>query len=652
MSLKYQSHVDGLRAVAVLSVIIFHINKYILPGGFIGVDIFFVISGYLISKQIYQELDNNSFSLLEFYRRRIKRILPAAFVVIGLTTIIAQFLYLPNDAAKVSESALWSVFSVANIYFWRFQDTGYFANSSYEIPLLHLWSLGVEEQFYIFWPLVLLLVYRFLSKTSFVLLTVLTIFVSSAIGYFLYDISQSFVYYNLPSRAGELLVGALLAYLSHKEMLKPELNKNQLNLISIIGLAALIASFIFINEEVLFPGFYVLIPTLATAVIIWAGANQESTVLTFLNHKVLIFIGRISFSAYLWHWPILAFYRYGYGEVTLTSGVIIFCLILLSAWISYTLVEQRYRFSKEPFKQVFYKQFIIPSSLLIILSSFIIGTNGLGVRAIDQQYANKLSFIENKAISPNKYDYVCQYWKVEKEHLEDQNCIVGNKSEEPDILLWGDSNAAHYIGILGYFAEKLEWSFRNVHHAACPPINLSAKEFVTKKVFPDCQSSLEKVLPAIDNYQTIIVSASYTFYQEQSNDFMHKFKNMAIELANKGKRVVILGKLPVFYGFDRKCKEKALSYPLLSCETANYESQEEVNSVNIELANFADKHEAVHYFDFNSFICGQQCSPYDEEGNVLYFDRSHLEIGASWQLGKQIFDSGQVPQLFYSLGAF
>ena len=198
MKLLYQPHIDGLRAIAVLSVIIFHINRFLLPGGFVGVDVFFVISGYLISRVIYQELDQNKFSIVEFYRRRIKRILPAAFVVIGITTLIAQFIYLPDDSVRVSESALWSTFSLANVYFWLFLDNGYFANSSYQTPLLHLWSLGVEEQFYIFWPLIVTVIYRYLSNFGFILLLGITVLISSTIGHFGAESSHSFVYYMLP----------------------------------------------------------------------------------------------------------------------------------------------------------------------------------------------------------------------------------------------------------------------------------------------------------------------------------------------------------------------------------------------------------------------------------------------------------------------
>jgi peptidoglycan/LPS O-acetylase OafA/YrhL len=157
---NYRSDIDGLRAIAVLSVILFHINAKLIPGGFVGVDIFFVISGYLITLHILRDLKKDKFSIVEFYQRRVKRIAPAMLAVVLVSTVLAQLILRPSDAEKVAESGLWSLLSMANVYFWLFQDTSYFAAASNEILLLHLWSLGVEEQFYIFWPLILLATYR------------------------------------------------------------------------------------------------------------------------------------------------------------------------------------------------------------------------------------------------------------------------------------------------------------------------------------------------------------------------------------------------------------------------------------------------------------------------------------------------------------
>ena len=649
MKLLYQPHIDGLRAIAVLSVIIFHINRFLLPGGFVGVDVFFVISGYLISRVIYQELDQNKFSIAEFYRRRIKRILPAAFVVIGITTLVAQFIYLPDDSIKVSESALWSTFSLANVYFWLFLDTGYFANSSYQTPLLHLWSLGVEEQFYIFWPLIVMVIYRYLSAFNFILLLGTTVLISSAIGHFLAESSHSFVYYMLPSRAGELLVGALLAYLLHKGLLLPLKSEIQVNLIAGTGIILLLLAFIIIDEASTFPGFYALIPTLGAALIIWAGIGQHTGIPKLFANKWLTFVGKISFSAYLWHWPLLAFYRYGYGEVTLLAGIVIFASTLFLAWITFLFVEQKFRYSKLTFKNLCIRQFVLPSLLITALSFGVIFTNGLGLRVFIPNYNQSLIANKNSAVAPNEYDYVCQYWKVENSHLFDENCIIGNKNSEPKILLWGDSNAAHYIGLLGYFAENSGWSFRNIHHASCPPIDVSVKKYVPLKIYENCQSSLDTIIPLLGKYETLIISASYSSYSQRDPAFLSEFKKMVEKYANQDKNIIIMGKAPVLLNFDRRCKEKSLSYPFLHCEDTQENNMYMIDKINLELSNFAKSNNNIEYYDINSFLCREKCSPYDDKGNVLYFDKSHLEIQASWKIGKELFESGKMPELFKSL---
>jgi peptidoglycan/LPS O-acetylase OafA/YrhL len=263
---SYYSHIDALRAIAVFTVILFHINHEYLPGGFVGVDVFFVISGFLISSQLFKSVSANTFSIKDFYIRRIKRILPAAFSVIFITILLAQFLFLPEDAKKVAESGIWSTFSLSNVYFWKFQDTGYFAAASYTTPLLHYWSLGVEEQFYIFWPLIVLFLMPRLNKIALISLLIFTIIVSATIAQFLLKEHHSFVYYMLPTRAGELLVGALLAALLHFNIIsKPTKN----HLVFMIATICIIASSIFITPEMIFPGWLYLIPTLSAALFIW-----------------------------------------------------------------------------------------------------------------------------------------------------------------------------------------------------------------------------------------------------------------------------------------------------------------------------------------------------------------------------------------------
>lgn len=209
-SLSYRPDIDGLRALAVLAVVIFHINKGWLPGGFVGVDIFFVISGFLITGILKREQDKSIFSFANFYMRRIRRILPAALTTILITLIVGIFVLLPSDLKELGKSSLASVFSVANIYFWLFLDTGYFADSSETVPLLHMWSLGVEEQFYLIWPAIMLLTYKFGGRRLLIFVAAALAIVSFVIGEHFILTDQSFAYYMLPSRAGELLFGAIL----------------------------------------------------------------------------------------------------------------------------------------------------------------------------------------------------------------------------------------------------------------------------------------------------------------------------------------------------------------------------------------------------------------------------------------------------------
>ncbi|HET7371561.1 MAG TPA: acyltransferase, partial [Gammaproteobacteria bacterium] len=203
-----------MRAIAVLSVMLYHVSAAWVPGGFVGVDIFFVISGYLITRNIVVDLGHSRFSLLDFYARRVRRIAPMMLTIVAVTLALAMLLFTPDDAATTAEAAAASLASLANVYFWLFQDHSYFAAPSAESPLLHLWSLGVEEQFYLFWPLLLLLFYRSRKAGLFCLGAALIAVASFALGNILYPLDPSFVYYMMPTRAGELLLGALVAVMT------------------------------------------------------------------------------------------------------------------------------------------------------------------------------------------------------------------------------------------------------------------------------------------------------------------------------------------------------------------------------------------------------------------------------------------------------
>ncbi|HWN84944.1 MAG TPA: acyltransferase, partial [Vicinamibacterales bacterium] len=302
--------------MAVLAVVIYHARASLLPGGFVGVDVFFVISGFLISGIVFTRIDRGLFSLLDFYRRRVQRIAPAMFVVVAATLAAAYWLLLPRDAADTARSAVFSVASLANVYFWLYRDQGYFAADSRELPLLHLWSLGVEEQFYMVWPLVLLAIGRAWRTRAFLAWSAVAAVASFVLGDLLFAWDPSFVYYLMPTRAGELLVGALVSalLLGGRANIAPE----RRSWIGLAGAVAIGTSLFLYNDATIFPGVRALVPTLGTAALLFAGSQPHGGPVTrLLASKPFVAIGLISYSVYLWHWPLMAIYRYGYGELTL-----------------------------------------------------------------------------------------------------------------------------------------------------------------------------------------------------------------------------------------------------------------------------------------------------------------------------------------------
>jgi hypothetical protein len=211
--------------------------------------------------------------------------------------------------------------------------------------------------------------------------------------------------------------------------------------------------------------------------------------------------------------------------------------------------------------------------------------------------------------------------------------------------LWGDSNAAHYIGLLGSIAKEQKWSFRNISHAACPPIFSDVKPFVKLERYDDCQSSIHLVKLKLSQYRTIIISAAYDSYVRKSLDFMKYFEETVETLVKNEHQVIIIGKAPVFNDFDRHCLEKSFAFPLKNCFKVEQRHKLEIDTINSRLLTFAQTRKNVKYIDFNSTLCGGSCSPY-KNSKPMYFDSGHIEIQSSWQLGKQLIKNDKIPKLF------
>ena len=551
----YRPDIDGLRAIAVLAVVLFHIDASLLPGGFAGVDIFFVISGFLITGNIIKDATSaQGFSWAEFYRRRALRILPVLFVVLFVTLLVGHFILMPDDLSTLSYSSLAALFSAANLYFTYFLDTSYFAEDSSLQPLLHLWSLGVEEQFYLFWPIILVALLTHLSRRWLLSFTLLLTLASFVLAEVLISKEPMFAYYMLPARAGELLIGALLAiWLSRGEVVIANWVRLPLGL---AGACLVAISLVWITEDMGFPGFNALPSTLGAVLLISAGSGGISGVSRVLALRPLALVGLISYSLYLWHWPVLAFYRYVYGVVEPLAGAMLFGLMLLLSVVSYRWVEIPCRRLRWDFPRVMVRFVAVNTAALSALCGLFLLSGGLGLYALDAQYRANLKDL-SPAPAAYAYPYVCQRARLSETDLQNMACVI-NSEREPSVLLWGDSNAAHYIGVLGAFAEATGFAFRNAVHSSCPPLLEGAAATQKPERLEQCLASIEVVRRHLNDYSTVILGAAWTDHARRSDRFFDDFKTTVDELVDQGKKVIILAQVPNFRGMDRKCPSKGL----------------------------------------------------------------------------------------------
>ncbi len=359
---KYRSDIDGLRALAVLAVVAFHAFPKMVKGGFIGVDVFFVISGYLISSILFENLEKGTFCFATFYARRTKRIFPALILVLVSSYLFGKFVLFKDEFQQLTKHIEASAGFIQNIVLWK--ETGYFDNAASTKPLLHIWSLGVEEQFYLAWPLLIWLVWR--CRISLPLVTLLIAVISFLLNLqYVHDAPMA-AFYLPQTRFWELLCGSLIAW-SH---LHPTAAVNALhnrlfaNILSIVGFTLIITGFARINMDSGFPGTWALIPVAGTVLIILSGAAWLNQ--TLFGNKIAVWFGLISYPLYLWHWPLLAFAHIIQGEApspTYCAAAIAVAIIL--SWLTYRLIEK-------PLRQSQRNWLIVPIlSLLITTTAYV-----------------------------------------------------------------------------------------------------------------------------------------------------------------------------------------------------------------------------------------------------------------------------------------
>jgi peptidoglycan/LPS O-acetylase OafA/YrhL len=523
--LKYRSEIDGLRALAVIPVIFFHAGYSWFSGGYVGVDVFFVISGYLITSLLIEDINNDRFSLIDFYERRARRILPALFLVMLACLPFAWLTLLPDQMESFSKSLIAVSWFVSNMLFWK--ESGYFESASDEKPLLHTWSLSVEEQFYIFFPFILLIVFKYRRKNSAVWIFMIALG-SYFLSHFMARVDTSANFYLFLTRAWELLVGSSIALMLKKYGLKES------NIFSILGIFALIFSITVYDETLLFPSLYTLLPVLGTALILCT-SGQSTLVGRILKFKGFVYIGLLSYSAYLWHQPIFAFLRVvSLDEVSHAVMPFAISITFVLAYISWKYIEQPFRGKDKIFER---KGVFVSSGIGILLFSLIgiVGdrTNGFMMRLNEEQ---------QKIVSYEKYDAesqfrqgICFLDKRESSKDFDVECVIDNKN---GYFVWGDSHAAALAS--GMIANGLIVSQRTA--SGCPPILNKVIEYPSR---PYCEEINKSNFELIKNSnQPVVLHANWSLYK---GDVVEEFSE-TIQLLRKGgvKNIIVVGSVPKF----------------------------------------------------------------------------------------------------------
>jgi peptidoglycan/LPS O-acetylase OafA/YrhL len=474
---SYRKDIDGLRAIAILSVVAYHLGIPGASGGYVGVDVFFVISGYLITSLISREIDRGSFSLIRFYERRIRRILPALAALLIVSSIAAWVFLLPQEFADYSKSLLAAVASGSNILFWS--QSGYFDGPSQFKPLLHTWTLGVEEQFYIFLPLLLMLISSRWKRyrSTWIACLALISFAISAAGV-IYSPAQAF--FLLDSRAWELLAGGMLA-LNMVPAIRSAVGRS---IAGISGLCLMLIAVAGYTDSTPFPGIAAILPCLGAMLVIAAGQSGSSIVGRLLSLRPMVFVGLISYSLYLWHWPILVLARMGLlSWVSISrhyARVILLLEMLVVSILSWRFVEMPFRSGpRVPSRRFLFIAAGVTYAGIAAFALAIMLTGGMPNR-YSPEAAQIATFQAEGGDRQAEREGTCMVDSSSRSNSLDVKDCLREESSKPNLLLFGDSHAAHlWYGLSTAFPEL---NVMQATAATCKPL------IRVSKAAPYCQN--------------------------------------------------------------------------------------------------------------------------------------------------------------------
>ncbi len=615
---KYRPDIDGLRAIAVLSVVIYHAFPNALKAGFMGVDIFFVISGYLISSIIFENLDRGSFSFGQFYGRRIKRIFPALTLVLLSCLVFGWFGLLGDEFKQLGKHMAAGAGFVSNFFLW--QESGYFNNAAETKPLLHLWSLAIEEQFYIFWPLIVWLTWK--RKTLFLIVFISLIVASLAYNVHLVRLDPTATFFSPATRIWELLAGVLLAYMRVRPTAWQP-SQRQLQIASTLGVLLLAIGFYRIDRGRPYPGTWALLPILGSFCLIFAGPTAWFNRFV-LSNRLLVWIGLISFPLYLWHWPILSLIRIvesGAPEPYFRNIALVLSVLL--AWATYYFVEKPIRSDgKSSLKIVVLSTCV---AALGVAGFAIFQSNGLPTRAAAQingvntwdnlTFATPCKFITN---GPNHDDW----------------CNIGNApNKQPTTVLIGDSVGNNFAPMLQSYSEQTGNSafvFRQFGRGFCHGFADIGYENC-QELIKETHAYIEKT-PSID---TVILAANWPLYFNgfdrigstpvSSQQFKAAFEKNVAYYQGLGKRVIVFLAPPVGAN-PRACLTRPIR--LSDKSSCNLALPEALHNDGQYRAYFMAylKSKNIETFDPFKYMCDATSCKVTDGTLIYYVDHEHFSI--------------------------
>lgn len=629
-SLMYRREIDGLRSVAVVPVILFHAGFGVFSGGYVGVDVFFVISGYLITTILINELEQGNFSIAGFYERRARRILPALFVVMLACLPFAYMWMLPSQLKDFAQSLVAVVTFSSNILFWR--EDGYFAAAAELKPLLHTWSLAVEEQYYLLFPIFLMLAWRFGRKRVFWTVVVIAA-VSLLMAEWGWRNKPSANFYLAPTRAWELFVGSICAFLTVGR------SQRSSNGLSAIGLAMIVFSIFAYDANTPFPSVYALVPVVGTALIILFAA-QGTWVARLLSMRAFVGIGLISYSAYLWHQPLFAFARLrSFTEPSEYLMAALAVAALLLAWATWRFVERPTRNKKFASRRIVFSTAMGCS--LLFISAAVSGFKSDG-------------FIDRFDISKSVYETLIRsdraldcFDKDEVHIREDWLCEVGQVDVEPTYFIFGDSHSVSFFPAIDVALNEMKQSGYFSGASGCTPF-LGIYSLRNDQVRKNCHDLNNRVFDFVrnNNISKVILVARWTYY----TDGGYSGENFSfIGLTENSERSRAISRNAFEAGLKRTIEAyKDIGVELIIVPQVPQQKHEplvlyaEASILNRALSEVSVKlldHKALQSFvnrlfevfdakllDFTNTLCGSDVCLVGTLESSFYFDDDHLSV--------------------------